>query len=53
MCAWKINLEVNTVVLVTNEDLNQGGTGEKDKKEVDFRGGHPDKVTTLGQACSE
>lgn len=32
--AWEVTLEVTTVVLVTNGDLNQGGSGEKDKKWV-------------------
>lgn len=27
---WKIDLEVNTVVLATNEGLNRGGAGEED-----------------------
>lgn len=32
--AWEVILEMTTVVLVTNGDLNQGGSSEKDKKWV-------------------
>lgn len=48
--SWKIDLEANTVVLVTNEGLTQGGAGEKDEKSGLQRWS---PRQGLGQACSE